>query len=64
MAQTNHRAEPGAEHEAPMPNPLTSTPEDRRKPYEAPRLLKKRSVARATLFTVMGASMSGLVTHG
>jgi hypothetical protein len=25
--------------------------EDQRKPYESPRLLKKRSVARATLFT-------------
>ena len=38
--------------------------EDARKPYEAPRLLKKRSVARATLFTATGVMMSGLTQHG
>jgi hypothetical protein len=38
--------------------------EDPRKPYEAPKLLKKRSVARATLFTVQGATMTGLTTMG
>jgi hypothetical protein len=38
--------------------------EDTRKPYEAPRLLKKRSVARATLFTAMGVMASGLTTMG
>ena len=37
---------------------------DPRKPYEPPRLLKKRSVARATLFTAMGPAMSGLTTMG
>jgi hypothetical protein len=43
----------------------TPSPEDPRKPYEAPRLLKKRSVARATLFSAGGAMMAtGLVTMG
>jgi hypothetical protein len=40
------------------------TAEDARKPYEPPRLLKKRSVARATLFTAMGVMASGLTTMG
>jgi hypothetical protein len=43
---------------------LTEAADDPRKPYEAPRLLKKRSVARATLFTAMGVTMSGLTTMG
>ena len=38
--------------------------EDARRPYEPPRLLKKRSVARATLFTARGVMMSGLTTSG
>jgi hypothetical protein len=38
--------------------------EDSRKPYEPPRLAKKRSVARATLFTAMGPSMTGLTFMG
>ena len=38
--------------------------EDARKPYEAPRLVKKRSVARATLLTAMGPTMSGLTMTG
>jgi hypothetical protein len=38
--------------------------EDTRKPYEPPRLLKKRSVARATLFTVMGPAMTGITFMG
>lgn len=38
--------------------------EDPRRPYEAPRLLKKRSVARATLFTVAGTMATGLVSQG
>lgn len=41
-----------------------AAPEDPRKPYEPPRLLKKRSVARATLFTAMGQTMSGLTMTG
>jgi hypothetical protein len=44
--------------------PEATPPEDTRKPYEAPRLLKKRSVARATLFTAMGVMASGLTTMG
>jgi hypothetical protein len=48
------------QHEAPQATP----PEDTRKPYEPPRLLKKRSVARATLFTAMGVMASGLTTMG
>lgn len=38
--------------------------EDTRKPYEPPRLMKKRSVARATLFTVMGTTMTGITLMG
>jgi hypothetical protein len=59
MADTTNRA-PEQSSE------VTSTPavEDPRKPYEPPRLLKKRSVARATLFTVMGPTMSGLTMTG
>ncbi|MFO0761462.1 MAG: hypothetical protein U0359_33595 [Byssovorax sp.] len=37
---------------------------DLRRPYEAPRLMKKRSVAQATLFTVQTVSSVGLVTMG
>lgn len=37
--------------------------EDLRKPYEAPKLMKKRSVARATLFTAMGA-MGSITSMG
>jgi hypothetical protein len=35
-----------------------------RRPYEAPRIVKKRSVAHATLQTVMGVSMTGLTMSG
>ncbi len=42
----------------------SSALEDTREPYEPPRLLKKRSVARATLFTSMGPTMSGLTMTG
>jgi hypothetical protein len=38
--------------------------EDGRLPYEPPRLTKKRSVARATLFTAMGPTMTGLTMMG
>ncbi len=44
--------------------PAAPPPEDTRKPYEPPRLLKKRSVARATLFTAMGVMASGLTVMG
>jgi len=37
---------------------------DPRKPYEPPRLTKKRSVARATLFTPMGPAMTGATFMG
>jgi len=38
--------------------------DDPRRPYEPPRLAKKRSVARATLFTAMGPAMTGLTFMG
>jgi hypothetical protein len=38
--------------------------EDSRLPYEPPRLTKKRSVARATLLTAMGPTMTGLTMMG
>lgn len=46
------------------PNPTTEVKDDGRKPYEAPRLLKKRSVAQATLFTAKGPVSTGLTTMG
>ncbi len=45
-------------------HPIAAASEDRRLPYEAPRLVKKRSVSRATLVTAMGPTMSGLTMTG
>jgi hypothetical protein len=42
----------------------TPAAEDTRQPYEAPRLLKKRSLARATLFTAVGATGMTLTAMG
>lgn len=44
--------------------PKATPAEDARKPYEAPRLLKKRSIARATLFTAPATKTSMLTTSG
>jgi hypothetical protein len=38
---------------------VSGSGEDNRLPYEPPKLIKKRSVARATLSTPMGSSMTG-----
>jgi len=53
------------------PSATTDAPQDAlREPtdalpaYEPPRLVKKRSVARATLVTGTGPVMGGLVTQG
>lgn len=48
---------------APAPG-TCPTGADARKPYEPPRLLKKRSLARATLFTAHGSAMTGLTMMG
>jgi hypothetical protein len=37
---------------------------DPRPAYEPPRLTKKRSVSRATLFSGAGAAVQGVVTEG
>ena len=58
MEHREEQAEPTA-HAHPV-----ATTEDTRKPYEAPKLLKKRSVARATLVTAMGPTTSGLTMMG
>ena len=42
----------------------STSSEDARLPYEAPRVLIKRSVARATLLTAPGPSGSMLTTSG
>ncbi len=55
-----HPPVPGQD-EGPANSPPAADP---RKPYEAPRLLKKRSVARATLFTAMGPTASMLTGNG
>lgn len=38
--------------------------EDARLPYEPPRLTKKRAVAKATLLTAVGSTMTGLTMMG
>lgn len=38
--------------------------EDARKPYEPPRITKRRSVAHATLFTAMGPGGMSLTMSG
>lgn len=38
--------------------------EDARQPYVAPRVVKRRAVAQATLFTSMGPSQTGLTMSG
>ncbi|APR85423.1 Hypothetical protein A7982_10772 [Minicystis rosea] len=59
MADIDDRPNITEEHDL-----AASAVDDPRKPYEAPRLLKKRSVARATLFTAVGASMMTLTAMG
>ena len=53
-----------SENRTEQAQPAAAATADTRKPYEAPRLVKKRSVAQATLLTVMGQSMSGLTMSG
>jgi hypothetical protein len=61
MADTREKAE--RQDEARTDAQVRAAGDDRRKPYEAPKVLKKRSVARATLFTSPakkpGVSMTG-----
>ena len=59
MADTDDRARSEEESE-----PMQRTADDPRKPYEAPQILKKRSVHRATLFTTMGISAMSLTAMG
>lgn len=59
MSETDKRAE---RDEA--ANLRANAAEDQRKPYEAPKLVKKRSVAQATLFTAMGPSSVALTMMG
>ena len=47
-----------------LPERLEPLAEDPRKPYEAPRIMKKRSVNRSTLFTTMTLSSMGLTSMG
>lgn len=37
---------------------------DPRKPYEPPRVMKKKTVARATLFSPMGMNATGIGAMG
>lgn len=61
MAEIEQRPEPTMTEAAATP---ALPPADPRRPYEAPRLLKKRSVARATLFTAVGPMGSMLTSSG
>ncbi len=45
-------------------HPVAAATADTRQPYEAPKLVKKRSVARATLLTAMGPMANGLTMTG
>jgi hypothetical protein len=57
----NEKNDPRALHDD---RELDNRAEDPRKPYEPPRLLKKRSVARATLFTAMGPTTNAITMMG
>lgn len=60
MTDTTQRLDPAVE-------PAQETPRaagQPRKPYKAPQLSKKRSLARATLFTAMGPTMAGITMMG
>jgi hypothetical protein len=59
MADTDERVR--REEDAELPE---GPADDQRKPYEAPRILKKRSVSRSTLFTTMTISAMGLTAMG
>lgn len=61
MASTHDKTEETANEAAPSP---AKAAEDTRKRYDAPRLLKKRSVAQATLLTASGPTSSGIPTMG
>jgi hypothetical protein len=62
MADTDDRERSEQEEEA---GELPVRPAlDSRKPYEAPRIMKKRSVNRATLFTSGTVTSTGLTTMG
>ena len=65
MSQSNEKS-PRADGstEAAAPESASESGPINRKPYEAPRIVKKRSVAHATLSTVMGVSMTGLTMSG
>jgi hypothetical protein len=45
------------------PTPAASS-QEARPPYEPPRITKRRSVSRATLFSGAGAAAEGVVTEG
>jgi hypothetical protein len=59
MADTDDRLRREEETELPE-HPA----DDPRKPYEVPRILKKRSVNRSILFTTMTLSTMGLTAMG
>jgi len=61
MADANDRAREEEEHGAALP---VDPAEDHRRPYESPRIMKKRSVSSATLFTAMTISAMGLTFMG
>ena len=63
MADSNDRTEQAAQAN-PEGVGSGSAAEDSRKPYEAPRIVKKRSVARATLVTAMGPTATSLAMVG
>ena len=50
--------------ESPRPTVTHSKPREPRRPYVPPRLSKKRSVARVTLFSGGGVTAGGLTASG
>jgi hypothetical protein len=59
MSENENRSGRGLETER-----TAEVASDRRLPYEPPRLLKKRSVAQATLFTAMTQTSTGFTMTG
>lgn len=68
--QSGRSAQAGAGAEGGAPGPggergeAGGRGEDARKPYEPPRITKRRSVAHATLFTAMGPGGMSLTMSG
>lgn len=62
--QSGRSAQMDSASEGGAPGASGEPGEDARKPYEPPRITKRRSVAHATLFTAMGPGGMSLTMSG